>query len=164
MKCVEESIVDEVWDRVAKMDEDAGIASMTEFTQQQPNLVGFVAAFSEELRDEARELGIYLLFVVYRMFEESTDATIPELAAEDLVARYEAMQELALGLDSKPENFFEELAKLEVANQPWIYQCVVESLIEESDDATIKLSDQELGELFLLLKTAIDSIDSVTND
>ena len=53
----------------------------------------------------------------------------------------------------------------QLGNQPHVFQYVSETLLEESDDPDeqMDISEDEKGEVFMLMKCVIDAVDSVTN-
>jgi hypothetical protein len=168
MQCIDEGTVESVWQTVSGLDIEQASDEMMKFAQSQPDLLGFATAFSEELRVEAQEIVTYLLFVVYRMFEAAAEKPIPQIDMDDIVAKYEDNQSLMLGLESKDEKVFAEMADLETAHQPHIFGYITEALLEEEnddddDDEEVQLTDEEFGEIFMLLKTVIDVVDATTN-
>ena len=85
---------------------------------------------------------------------------------EEIVAKFEDNQSLIVGLDEKDDASFEELAALETANQPHLYAYITEALLDDeegSDDDNVDLTDEEFGEIFMMLKTVIDVVDAATN-
>lgn len=165
MHCIDEGTVESVWQNVAGLDIEQASEEMMKFATAQPGLLGFTTAFSEELRVEAQEIATYLLFVVYRMFETAAKTPIPQIEDDAIVAKYEANQSLMLGLESKEESVFAEMAELETAHQPHVFGYITEALLEEDEDEDddVKLTDEEFGEIFMLLKTVIDVVDATTN-
>ncbi len=169
MKCISERTVEQTWQTVADLAPDAAATEMMSFASQQPHLLGFVTAFLEELQDDAREMGTYLLFVVYKMFENSTAEEIPMVQPDAIKDQYEANQELLLDMetDADDELALEDLAYLESSKHPWVFRYVTEALLESDDDLPeeerFSLSEGEFGEVMMLLKTAIDVLDKATN-
>ena len=167
MECITEETVDRTWQSIAELSPDDAATQMMSFANAQPHLLGFVTVFLEELDDDARELGTYLLFVVYKMFENSSTTTVPMMEPTDIQTQHEANQEFLLAIDPDDESSMEEMAYLESSKQPWVYRYVTEALLEEEDDVPeeerVSLTEDEFGEIFLVLKTVIDVLDSKTN-
>ena len=169
MECISERTVEQTWQAVADLAPDAAATEMMSFASQQPHLLGFVTAFLEELQDDAREMGTYLLFVVYKMFENSTAEEIPMVQPDAIKDQYEVNQELLLDMetDADDEQALEDLAYLESSKHPWVFRYVTEALLEPDDDLPenerISLSEEEFGEVIILLKTVIDVLDKATN-
>lgn len=161
MQCVTKKRVEETWSTVSQMGPEKIVESMLEFSETQPQLLSFVMVFTEDLDEEdAKELSTYMLYVIYQMFVDSSDKPLPEITEEQIKSQYEATCEL---LDSLDDN--DEIIDLEIQNQPFIYKYVSETLFEDSkDDADdLKISEDNAGEVFMLMKCVIDVIDSATN-
>ena len=169
MECISERTVEQTWQTVSDLAPDVAATAMMAFASQQPHLLGFVTAFLEDLQDDAREMGTYLLFVVYKMFENSTTEEIPRVHPEAIKDQYEANQELMLEMETEADDgqVFEDLAFLETLKHPWVFRYVSEALLEPDDDLPederISLSEEEIGEVIILLKTVIDVLDKATN-
>ena len=134
MECITEKTVERTWQAIAQMAPDAAASEMMSFASDQPHLLGFVTAFLDDLQDDAREMGTYLLFVVYKMFENSTNDKIPRMQPETIIAQYEANQEFLLSADMDDDTSMEEMAAPESSKQPWVFQYVTDALLEEDDD------------------------------
>ena len=164
MQCIEAPVIESVLEFASDLDAEQASEEMMKFATAQPDVLGFTNAFSEELREEAQEVLIFLTFVIYRVFETAAADPIPTISPEAIVAKYEDNQSLIVGLDEKDDTSFEELASLETANQPHLFGYITEALLEEDDpNDDIELDDEEFGEIFMLLKTIIDVIDAETN-
>ncbi len=164
MQCIEESLIESVLQMASDLDAERASEEMMDFATAQPEILGFANAFSEDLREEAQEVLIFLLFVVYRVFEKAATRAIPKITPEAIMAKHEANQSLIVGLDDKDDKSFEELAALETSNQPHLFGYITEALLDEdSPDDEIVLDDEEFGEIFMLLKTIVDVVDAETN-
>jgi hypothetical protein len=167
MECISENTVEETWQLIAEMEPEKAAESMFEFAEAQPNLLGFVMAFAEELDADAKELSTYLLYVVYQMFARSSKSPIPMISEEQVTSQYDATEALLSSLHEAGEKPSEDLAYLESANQPWVYRYVAEALLEsdETDDPEeqLDLTEEDFGEVFMMLKTVIDAVDAATN-
>ena len=164
MQCIEDSVIETVLEMAADLAAEEASEQMMAFAVAQPEILGFINAFSEELREEAQEVLIFLTFVVYRVFETAASEPIPKVSSEAIVAKYEANQSLIVGLDEKDDKSFEELAALETSNQPNLFGYITEALLDEDNpEDDIELDDEEFGEIFMLLKTVIDVVDAETN-
>ena len=165
MKCITQETVETTWQNIAEMEpEDAGEA-MFHFSEAQPNLLGFVMAFTEDLNDDASELCTYMLYVVYQMFVNASKSDIPMVTEEQMEAQYNATCELLDKIhdaDGDPEKAG---VGQNLENQPHVYQYVSETLLEDNEDPDEKMdiSEDEVGEIFMMMKCIIDVVDSVTN-
>ena len=56
--------------------------------------------------------------------------------------------------------YFERIARVQLSGQPYVLKYVVETLIEvPEEEDPIELTEEDVGFLFLLLKTVVDVID-----
>ena len=114
---------------------------------------------SEEMGREVKELGVYLFFVVYRMFQK-TQGKIRRISSQEVIECYEHNESLMERLEGAHERFLDRAARIQISKQPFVTKYVLEALMEDEEgtDAT-KLTDEDKGFLFILLKTVIDVLD-----
>ncbi len=102
-----------------------------------------------------------MLFVVYRMFQKSSTKKLRKISAEEIIECYESNEKLIERLEGTHEKFFERVARVEVSRQPYVMKYVVETLMEapEEEEDPVELTEEDVGYLFLLLKTVVDLLD-----
>ena len=163
MQTITEEQVESTCEAIAQLDPAIAADMMMEFSISQPNLLGFVMAFAEDLdEEEAQELSTYMLYVVYQMFANASSAPIPMISEEQIHRHYEATCELVDSLHETDP--LDEDVERETRNQPFIYRYVSETLLldPEHPEHDIHISEENAAELFLLLKCVIDSVDEAT--
>ncbi len=169
MEPLSESLVEETWREIDKYTDQRASREMLQFGKDQPNLLSFFLEFTQELDEEVEELGVYLLFVVYRMFSKGYGKKIKKITQKELTDCFEENGKFMESLGSMHEKFLERIAKKQSASQPHMYRYVAETLFEnrevddDDDDETEPLSDEDIGYLFLLLKTSIDCLNRKTD-
>ena len=134
-------------------------AAMQEVAKKQPALLAHVMAYTEDLREEAQELGVYIFFVIHRMFEvgaEKPIGQIPIEAVEGIADRNDALLDR---LNGAHDRFLERITEVETSRQPYVYHYLSEALIEEEEEDSVELTEEESGLLFIVLKTVIDALD-----
>ncbi len=133
---------------------------MLKLGKKQSNLLAFVTTYLDEIRPEATELGVYVFFVVHRMFEKAEKSKLKRVSAKRISDAYDRNEALLMKLDGAHDRFFERVAKVEVASQPHVMKYVVDALMEfgEPPDEVV-LTEEETGTLFLVLKTTVDALD-----
>lgn len=156
---VAEDIVEQTWQEVGRYSEDRIMREMQIFISEQPDLLTFVATFTEELSRDAVELGVYILFVMYRMFHKSASKELQHIKADTIIKQYESNADYMESLEHADSLFFERAAQVQIAKQPHVMKYLTEALMEPSEEDPIQLNDEEIGTLFLVLKTAIDVMD-----
>ena len=161
---IAEHLVEDTWQEVAGFGPERAEREMNRTAGKQRELIGFIAAYTEDLSREAAELAFYMFFTIYRMFQKSCKKAIRIIRGgriEDCLDQNEALLER---LGGAHEKFVERIAKVESSHQPYVMKYMVETLIEapEGEDPVI-LTEEETGALFLVLKTVIDVLDRSTD-
>ena len=165
MECISQEDVDRTWQSVAEIDPSDAAEAMFAFSEAQPNLLGFVMAFAEDLNTDASELCTYMLYVVYQMFANATANAIPMITEDQIDAQYKSTCEMLDTIHETGEDPSEEDVELEIQNQPHVYRYVSEALAEDNDDPAevMDISEEEFGEIFMMMKCVIDAVDAATN-
>ena len=164
MKPLSESLVEETWQEIDKYTDQRANREMMQFGKDQSNVLAFFLEFTQDLDEEAEELGVYLLFVVYRMFLKGYGKKIKKITQKELNECFEENGKVLESMGSAHVKFMERYAQTQIAGQPHIIRYVAENLLDstEEDEETDPLSDEDIGYLFLLLKTAIDCLNRKT--
>lgn len=160
---IDEELVEATWKEVASFSPSRARAEMLKLGNKQSNLLAFVTTYLDEIRAEAAELGVYVFFVVHRIFEKAERSKLKRISAKRISDAYDRNEALLMKLHGAHDRFFERVAKVEVAGQPHVMKYVVDTLMEfgEAPDEVV-LSEEETGALFLVLKTTIDALDEAT--
>ena len=162
MEQIPSELVEETWQEVARFDTDLASKEMMKAGRSQPELLSFMVEFTQDLDQEVKELAIYMFFVVYRMFQKSSKKKIKKIPAEDIIECYEDNENLMQSLEGAHEKFFERIARIQLARQPYVMKYVVDTLVEAPEDEDpVALAEDDVGLLFLLLKTVVEALDKV---
>jgi hypothetical protein len=160
MKTISDETVEATWREVAQMEPPEAQTAMQEVAKKQPALLAHVMACTDDLRDEAQELGVYIFFVIHRMFEAGSEKPLEQIpieAVEEIADRNDALLDR---LNGAHDRFLERVTEVETSRQPYVYRYLSEALIEEGEqDPSVELTEEESGLLFILLKTVIDALD-----
>jgi len=62
-------------------------------------------------------------------------------------------------LEGAHDKFLERIAEVQLAGQPYVMKYVVEAIMEDSEEDPVELTEEDIGYLFLLLKTVVDLLD-----
>lgn len=166
MKCISEDTIESTWQTIAELPPEKTGEAIFAFSEAQPNLIDFVMDCTDDMNKETSEFCTYILYVVYQMFANASKSNIPLVTAEQMEAQYNAtcdvidkIQEAdgdpeAVGLESTFEN------------QPNVYQYLSEMLLDDSEDDPedqMSISEEDTGEIYMMMKCVIDVVDSVTN-
>jgi len=160
VETIPEKLVEETWQEVASFSPDQMRKGMTKLSRGQPYLTAFMMEFVQDLEQEVKELAVYMFFVVYQMFQKSFERKIKRISAENIIDCYEQNENLMQGMEGIHEKFFERISRVQLSGQPYVLKYVVETLIEAPEEEDpIELTEEDVGFLFLLLKTVVDVVD-----
>lgn len=165
MHWIDEATVESTWQDVAGFGVEQAQQEMMRLGEVQPELLAYVMGSCGDLCEEARELAVYMFFVVYRIFETAYDQQLPRISTEQILEQDQETDQLMTNLMEADEGTLAFTAIKETSRQPWVTQYVVESLVEapEGDDP-VYLSEEEFGQIFLVLKTVVDLLDRNTDE
>lgn len=132
---------------------------MMKIGNNQPELLAFMTELTKEMDQEVKELGIYIFFVVYRMFQKAK-GKLKKISSEEITKCYEYNESLMERLEEAHEKFLDRAASIQISKQPYVVKYVVDALVEEEEgEGALTLAEEQKGFLFLLLKTVIDVLD-----
>ena len=154
-----EQLVEATWKEVAAFSSARASQEMLRLGKKQPNLLGFVTAYLDGLRPDAMELGVYVFFVVYRIFEKAERGKVKQISAKCVSDAYDRNETLLMKLEGVHDRFFERIAEVQVSSQPHVMKYIVDTLMEFGEaPGEVVLTDDEIGTLFLVLKTVVESL------
>lgn len=152
--------MEQIWREVSSFAPARAHKEMIKAGKDQPDLLDFMMEFTQDVDEQVKELAIYMFFVVYRMFQKNSTKKLRRIAAEEIIAGYESNEKLLERLEGAHERFFERIARAQVSQQPYVMKYVVETLIEAPEEEDpVELTEEDVGYLFLLLKTVVDLLD-----
>jgi hypothetical protein len=160
MEVILQERVEEIRQEVAGFSPARGKKEMAALGQRQPELLNFMMEFTQDLKEEVRELAIYMFFVVCRFFEKASAKKIKKISFQQITKSFESNEEFLERLEGTHEKFLERIAGTQILAQPSVIKYVVETLIEGPEEGDpVELTDDDIGYLFLLFKTVIDLLD-----
>ena len=162
---ISEELVEETWMEVGGMTDMTEAANFSrEFSKAQPALASFLLEFSRDLSRDAHELAFYMGLVIWNCYEKTalTRATTRELSEEEVIEKYESFDAELGALAGTDERMIERrVLHSKDYPQPAILKYIVETLYEENDSPeAVTLTDDEKGELFIIMKVAADCLDA----
>ena len=159
MEPIPEIIVEKTWQEVAGFSPSKANKEMMKIGNSQPELLAFMTELTKEMDQEVKELGIYIFFVVYRMFQKAK-GKIKKISPEEITKCYEYNESLMERLEEAHEKFFDRAVSIQISRQPYVVKYVVDAIVEEQGgESALTLAEEQKGFLFLLLKTVIDVLD-----
>lgn len=158
MDTLSEGFVEKTWQQIAEFTPERATKEMQAMSKHQPDLLAFLMAYTDDLQQDVKELAIYIAFVVYKMFLDSS-GKIPKISGKEIMARYDENTRLIESLEGAHENFIDRIAGVQVSKQPYVMRYVLEALMEDAEEDGINLTEEDIGSLFMLFKTEIEVLD-----
>ena len=159
MEPIPEEIVENTWQEVAGFNPVRANKEMMKIGANQPEILAFVTELTDEMDKEVKELGIYMFFVVYRIFQKA-HGKFKGISSEEIIECYEHNEGLMERLEGVHEAFLDRVASIQISRQPYVVKYVVDALMEdEEEEDAVALTEEQKGSLFLLLITVIDILD-----
>lgn len=163
MDVIPEAVVEETWREVAQLSPSRAQKEMTNLGKAQPHLLEFVLAFTQDLSQEAMELGLYILLVVWQMFKKGFQGKMREISSKEIGQTFRAVEEAMERLEGVHERFLERIVIQHMSAQPYVMKFVLETLVETvQDEEAVPLTEEDQAYLFLLFRTLIDVLDGAT--
>ena len=114
MEPIPEEIVERTWQEVAGFSPVRANREMMEIGTNQPELLAFVTELTDEMDKEVRELGIYMFFVVYRIFQKA-HGKIKGISCEEIIECYEHNDGLMERLEGAHEKLLDRVASIQIS-------------------------------------------------
>ncbi len=152
------------WDRSTSMRVADMQRTMQQIGRDQAALMIFVLAWTEDLGEDASEMGILLFLVILRAFQKTSPKKIRMIKPAKIEAALASNEKFLANFEQADDRFVERAAEIGTSRQPYLFQFVTEVLMQEPDDPDAPhLSPEEQGQLFLTLKTVIDVLDEAVS-
>jgi hypothetical protein len=164
MEPLSEELVDETWEGFAGYTDEQAYEEAQVVGKNQPEILAFIMEMTEDLDQEIRELAIYMFFVIHRMFNNGYGRKTQKVTSEEIITCYEDNEKLLESLGGVHEKFFERIARVQMSSQPYVIRYIVETLFEaDQEEDPILLGEEDMGYLFLLMKTVVDVLNKKTD-
>ena len=159
MEPISDQFVEKTWQGVDGFTPARANKEMLAMGKNQPDLLAFLMAYTDDLQQEAKELAIYIAFVVYKMFHDSA-VKIPKISSREIMARYNENALFLEGLEGTHGKIIDRIENYKASKQPYVMKYVLEALMEDAEEEDIDLTEEDIGFIFILLKTEIEVLDS----
>jgi len=158
---VSEKVVEDTWREVAILDPFTARREMEGIARRQRELLAFVTAMCGDLSDPAQEIAIYAFVVILRMFERSSPRRLPKAKARQIEAAFAKVDDELGRLTTAHDRFIERHARVSTGSEPFVMRYITEVLLEPEDPDAL-LPDDEVGAVFMYLKTVVDVLHELT--
>ena len=163
MQLISKKIVDETWPEVDQYNMSKMMKEIKRFGEAQPHIMPFIMTFCQDLDQDAKELALYLTYVLFRMVEKGCGKKLPQISPEKVIESYDANEKLFESMEGVDDRLMQRwIRHAGELKQPHLIQYVVEALYEEDED--VELDEEIHGYLFLLLKTVIDAFEGIREE
>jgi hypothetical protein len=155
---IDAATVEATWRRIGAFTEAQARGEAERGGIEQPDLLAFVVAFTQELSPAAHELGIYLFHVVLAIFRAAAGQRVPRVKAGAIERQWTENSEALERLGRTHARFLERAALQQVSGEPEVMRYLVEAVMDAGDDPEdpVELTEEDQGMLFLVLKTVVD--------
>jgi hypothetical protein len=136
-------------------------AHMMRLGRRQRELLAFVTTMTEDLSVNAQDTAIYAFVVICHMFEHSQKLPLARATRRPIAAAYERINDELGRLVAADARFLERHARVSTGQEPFVMRYVSEVLLEP-DDPQAALNDDEIGDVFICLKTVVDVLHEIS--
>ena len=159
MDLISDEHVEETWREVASLTPTRMNKEILAFGKNQPDLLAFIVSYTEDITPEIKELGVYLAFVIYKMFH-GLQNKIPRVTSKEILACYAGNEHYLQSLEGIHERLLERIIKAQRPKQPHVMNYIIEALMEDPDESELgEMTEEDVGFLFILLKTVMEVLD-----
>lgn len=159
MEPIPEALVEKTWQEAVSFTAARADREMQKLAVEQPDLLAFILEVTKELDRDARELGTYLFFNVCRMFHKAYGKRLPAVSPEAILECFEKNSAQLEILEETGEETFKQVAAAQLSAQPHVMGYVVKAMFEETEDEPLEIEDEDIGYLYMVLKTVVDVLD-----
>lgn len=85
---IDQSIIDETWQRIRGYDNEAAVAEAQRFAREQPAVLRFIQEFLREFDEETRGTALGLAYFLFQVVQAARGTLLPSLSAEQIVEGY----------------------------------------------------------------------------
>lgn len=164
MSEIDESVIEAAWDEVTSLSEPRVRVEMERLSREQPDLITFIFGATEGLGQRASEFAGFVTFVLWRIFRSETRGKLKRITSDAIQRKLEENEKSLMSLDDAGQEI-DEAAIRRLTPEPMVFVAVLAAIAaaEEEEEQPLVLSEDDKGELILLLKTAIDTLDDARN-
>jgi regulator of PEP synthase PpsR (kinase-PPPase family) len=116
MELIPKEMVEKTWQEVAGFSLVRASKEMVKIGNNQPEFLAFITELTEEMSQEVKELGIYMVFIVYRMFQK-TQRKIKRISSEEIIECHEHNESLMERLEGAQKRFLDRAASIQISKQ-----------------------------------------------
>ncbi len=159
MKIIPVEIIHSVQNQLDRMKPEYSQQEIQKVYSEQPNILEYIVAVTEELGDELSKHTFYLFSVIYLAVRNVHPKKIEKIGDKKIIKVHDDNIDMMERLEGAHEVFFDRFAETSILKQPGIFEFISRSLFEEISELS-EVNDDDIGWMFLVLKSAVDVLDS----
>jgi hypothetical protein len=163
MSMITDDVIEAAWNEIASLPESKAEQEIQRITEKQPALLAFVMADTNDVSQEAKELGLFLFVIVLRMFEKHYGSNLRTVEIERIEQLQDQLEKSLEALVNLEGEELEQAVLAQASAQPWVIQYIGEALFEPDPEDGVKLTEQETGALVLTLRTVVDALEEAAH-
>ncbi|MFH0901762.1 MAG: hypothetical protein V2A73_14125 [Pseudomonadota bacterium] len=159
---IDDSLVRRIVRELPRSDAGSGrpLATLVEqLLDRQPELLAFLLAGTAQLAAETRSVGLQLASVIFESFRLA-GRTTRAVPTGSFVAALKENRDIAFRVGQAHDRFAERYLKnSNTLHQPALIRYATSVLLDHDESCPHSISREELGPLFIILKSIIDVLD-----
>jgi hypothetical protein len=154
MKVITRDEIEECEEKIALYDSDELMAEVRNFSSKQRDLFAYLLYAMKEMSDEAFQLGLYLAFLIWKLYPENLSPVDMDIILKMLDGNIEWVKRYSELKEDEEDEIRNYIGSI---SQPILLKYILDSLFIEFDEGRITI--HEYSFLFVTLKTVMDILD-----
>lgn len=164
MKIVSSGTVESTWRELTELSVKDGSRLQEEFLQRQEPLAQFIQIMGEEsMSSDAHGLATYVTLNLWQMFERASPTPLSPASPDEIMDAFENRERWVESFLGAEEEEIERWLRItSEMPQEHVTRYLIELLMEDrrDPDSAVTLTEEDVGELFLVLLAVIDVLDA----
>jgi hypothetical protein len=158
---ITEEILEVAAEEVGNYSDEEARSEMERISKLQPALLAYVIAGTEDLTEQAQEIALYVFVVIHKAFENQFGKRLQNAGMKRVEQICDSNDEALEEMVGNEEDIM-KAAMLYAEKQPTLFAYISEWLMEPEEDEA-ELSEDDQSAVTMVLKNAIDVLDSSIN-
>lgn len=166
MEPITETMIDMTWHDMSHLTPEAAQDGIMSLGEEQPALLDFFMPYSEALQPDSQSFAVFLFYTTFKLFINAYGDPKEKVGDDEIEAIYDRNEAQLGDLETLDRAAIAEGLKEGAFVQPQVIDFVADLLYgevgaEEEDDFD-DYERYDRGMTFLLIKTVIDALDTIT--
>ncbi len=159
MQKISAEIVEKTWKEPEGWSDEKLEEENSKLLAEQPELYSYIMYFVSEYDIDVQEVGLWIFFMVYRMYRTMYGKPIPRISEKEIISKAKETEERFESLKDDPGELLDEIEETQAIGQPEIWRYITEALMEDSSEEDVELEEEAIGELTVMYKTVVELLD-----